>query len=82
MGKCAACGTCGDGLKICNACKTAKYCSRDCQLSHWSIHKAECRMRVAEKAFDKKLSETPAPSDEELFQQPPAKEECPICFLR
>ena len=69
---CAECGTReGDGteLKTCNACKMARYCSRDCQVSHWPRHKETCKKRAAE-LFDK-----------ELFKDPPEREECPICML-
>lgn len=45
---CAACGKAGDNLKICTACKLVKYCNRDCQISHRSKHKKECRKRAAE----------------------------------
>lgn len=46
----------------------AKYCSRDCQLAHWSRHKADCKKRAAE-LFD-----------EELFKEHPERDECPICM--
>ena len=44
---CAACGKAGDELKMCTACKMVKYCNRDCQKTHWSMHKAECKRRAA-----------------------------------
>jgi TPR repeat protein len=46
-----------------------KYCNADCQKKHWPKHKKECKQRAAELR------------DEALFKEPPAKEECPICFL-
>jgi hypothetical protein len=61
---CAACGKSGDGLKACVACKTVKYCNRDCQQKHWSAHKQECKRQA----------------DVKLFQQPPQSEDCPVCF--
>ena len=71
-----ACANCGKGeagdkksLKICAACNIVKYCSRDCQLEHWSQHKAACKKRVHEL------------HDEALFKDPPEAEECPICML-
>jgi len=71
------CANCGKGednsikLKSCTACKLVKYCSRDCQISHRSQHKKECKRRAKEI------------HDEKLFKQPPRPEEdaCPICFL-
>ena len=67
---CAACGKeGGDELKACTACKLVKYCNRDCQISHRSKHKKECKKCVAEL------------HDEALFKEPPPPEECPICFL-
>ena len=69
------CANCGKGeeesvtLKNCVACKTVKYCSRDCQKAHRSQHKKECRKRAAEL------------HDEALFKQPPLPEDCQICFL-
>ncbi|KAL9186928.1 hypothetical protein ACHAXT_010648 [Thalassiosira profunda] len=79
---CAACGKAGCSLKVCNACKTTKYCSRDCQLSHWrGGHKDECKRMVAEQAMNVKLSQIPEATDEELFAPHPPQDECPICFL-
>ena len=39
---------CGQCLKIfptnrCSKCKVLKYCSRECQASHWEVHKKQCR---------------------------------------
>jgi len=70
------CANCGKGeeeshkLKSCTACKLVKYCSRDCQIAHRPQHKKECRKRAAEL------------HDENLFKQPPPKEDCPICFVQ
>ena len=46
-----------------------RYCNTNCQRNHWPKHKKECKIRAAELR------------DEALFKDPPAKEECPICFL-
>ena len=45
------------------------YCNADCQKNNWLKHKQACKLRAAEL------------HDEALFKDPPAKEECPICFL-
>jgi len=67
---CAECGNDGDvRLKVCKACMQVRYCSADCQKNHWPKHKKDCRERAAELR------------DEALFKDPPAKEDCPICFL-
>jgi TPR repeat protein len=47
----------------------AKYCNAKCQKNHWPKHKKECKQRAAELR------------DEAPFKDPPAKEDCPICFL-
>jgi hypothetical protein len=67
----ADCGVAGGGvsLKACKACMLAKYCSPTCQRNHWPKHKKECKQRAAELR------------DEALFKEPPAMEDCPICFL-
>ncbi|KAF8892376.1 hypothetical protein CPB85DRAFT_244813 [Mucidula mucida] len=36
----------GKGYSHCSSCKIAVYCSRDCQTSHWKVHKALCHARV------------------------------------
>ena len=69
---CADCGgVAGEGvsLKTCKSCMLARYCSPTCQRNHWSKHKKACKQRAAEL------------HDEALFKDPPAKEDCPICFL-
>ena len=72
----STCANCGKGeesngeLKSCTACKLVKYCNVSCQKAHRSQHKKGCRKRADEL------------HDEKLFEQPPQKEDCPICFLR
>jgi len=38
------CDNCGadDADKKCARCKQTYYCNRDCQVSHWKIHKVDC----------------------------------------
>ena len=70
--ECAKCGkaeTVDNKLKKCKSCKIVKYCSRDCQVSHWPKHKTDCKKRAA--LFD-----------EEMFKDTEEeREECPICML-
>ena len=69
---CADCGKeegGGVSLKACTSCRLVKYCNADCQRNHWSKHKKQCKRRAAELR------------DEALFKDPPAKEDCQICFL-
>ena len=40
---CASCGQHAVGLRTCARCRTARYCSRECQAAHWPQHKRECR---------------------------------------
>ena len=85
--QCAACGKSGEdvNLKSCNACKMVKYCNRDCQIAHRPQHKKECKRRALEiqNGVDniaddmKKVSI----SDDVLFKEPPAKDDCAICML-
>ena len=70
---CAECGGKEGGvisLKACKSCMVVKYCNANCQKNHWPKHKKECKLRGAAEL-----------RDEALFKDPPAKEECPICFL-
>ena len=59
----------GVSLKACKSCMLARYCNANCQKNHWPKHKKACKERAAEI------------HDEALFKDPPAKEDCPICFL-
>ena len=56
-------------LKSCKSCMLVRYCNVNCQRNHCSKHKKVCKQRAAERR------------DEALFKDPPAKEDCPICFL-
>ena len=70
---CAECGKEEGGglvsLKACKTCRLVKYCNSECQKKHWPKHKKPCKLRAAELR------------GEALFKDPPAKEDCPICFL-
>ena len=68
---CANCGEGGgeDDMNTCNKCDLVVYCNAACKKKHRPRHKKKCERRVAE-LFDEKL-----------FQEPPPREECPICML-
>ena len=70
---CACCGKEGSDLNICNKCQMVKYCNAACKKKHRSKHKKKCERRAAE--IQTELYE------EQLFIQPPLKEDCPICML-
>jgi ankyrin repeat protein len=42
---CSNPGCNGAGLKKCTGCKQARYCGQDCQLAHWPVHKADCKLQ-------------------------------------
>ena len=92
MSKCAACGKGGDNLKVCTSCEQVSYCNAKCRKAHRSKHKKECRQYTAEirdrnalirarvDAISEKLCSIEI-TDEELFADPPPKEDCDICFI-
>ena len=40
--ECRGCSKPTEQPKICERCRMAVYCSRECQVSHWPMHKKEC----------------------------------------
>lgn len=54
---CAACGKKGDNLKACTACRTVKYCNKECQVAHRKHHKKACKLLYDEKLFKEVSSE-------------------------
>jgi ankyrin repeat protein len=51
-GTCAACGSSSSGasnanFKKCARCLAVRYCSKNCQLTHWPVHKVSCMAPVA-----------------------------------
>ena len=46
---CSGCGAAkrpdGKPLLRCGKCKTAQYCSKECQVNMWPTHKAECALK-------------------------------------
>ena len=69
---CANCGKEGnsDEMNTCNKCKEVKYCNAACKKKHRTKHKKACERKVAEL------------HEEQLFREPPPREECTICMLR
>jgi len=51
---CAACGT--PTLQRCSCCKSAHYCSRECQKSAWLVHKLECGAAWSAEESDQQAS--------------------------
>ena len=50
---CSSClKECHEDLR-CSKCRTARYCSRPCQLSHWPVHKHSCTDANKADSFDK-----------------------------
>jgi len=93
MPKCVACCKGGDNLKVCTSCEQVSYCNAKCRKAHRSKHKKECRQLAAERhnnetsisnidvgAIKERFRDIKI-SDEELFADPPPKEDCDICFL-
>jgi hypothetical protein len=61
------CANCGEAASaICTACKSVRYCNKECQLAHRKAHKAECKRReqnlraAARSGRVKKLKEVPS----------------------
>jgi ankyrin repeat protein len=50
---CSNPGCAGAGIKKCTGCKQARYCGQQCQLAHWSAHKAECKAAADKKNAEK-----------------------------
>ena len=42
QGRCKACGKQGGSLSLCGKCKTVRYCSKECQVKDWKVHKKNC----------------------------------------
>ena len=55
MASCASCGKQSDALKTCTACKSVKYCGRECQTAHRKHHRKACKNRARELAEEAEL---------------------------
>ena len=63
---CAACFSACTGKKKCSNCKSVRYCSRECQTNHWSLHKKQCnitakQLKATEKARAAGTTDATAP---------------------
>ena len=55
MASCASCGKQSDALKTCTACKSVKYCGRDCQATHRKAHRKACKAKAKELAEEAEM---------------------------
>ena len=39
---------CGKWPQVCSKCKSTPYCSRECQVKHWRVHKKQCTPAAAD----------------------------------
>lgn len=49
VGHCNTCGVSNSAIKQCIGCKTAQYCSRECQKKDWVDHKHVCHPLLCER---------------------------------
>ena len=75
MSKCANCGKEGNSndMNACNKCQSVKYCNAECKKKHRKKHKLDCGLLCERRAAEL--------YDEQLFKDPPPRDECPICML-
>jgi len=45
-----------EGCSRCSQCRTALYCSRECQVKHWPVHKNSCHDSNNAENSDEKLN--------------------------
>ena len=71
-------------MNTCNKCQVTKYCNAVCKKVHKKKHKKDCEehIRLATEKRNEELRIAAELHDIELFKQPPAAEDCPICSLR
>lgn len=50
--KCFLCSSQENKLKKCASCKSAYYCSKECQMLHWKIHKIVCKQEQSNNYLD------------------------------
>ena len=49
---CLNCGKSNPKMNVCSKCKVAKYCSKECQKSHWKQHKSTCTTPAAKEGAE------------------------------
>ena len=67
--RCNGCAARGERFKICSACRTVHYCSRECQSAHWKQHKQACRAAVAAQQHVRLVTEIGLPASEATLEE-------------
>ena len=49
----------------CSKCKTVYYCSKDCQVKHWNLHKKVCKNKLVNNIKNKTIDQNQQDSDSE-----------------
>ena len=63
-GKCGLCNS--EATLACSKCRSTYYCNKNCQKSHWKVHKKTCMPPLAKEDQPPK----------EIVQEPPPQEMC------
>ena len=58
--QCACCEKFEDKMKRCARCRNVRYCSKDCQVKHWTMHKSLCVAKDARDVRERKREEESA----------------------
>ena len=60
MPQCVVCAASDERLKKCRGCLQRIYCSPECQVAHWEVHKPECKRVKAERRAARERAEAEA----------------------
>jgi hypothetical protein len=63
MSSCKVCNKSNENMQLCSACKSVRYCSRECQKEDWKSHKTSClelgQVYLSDKAIETVFNNKP-----------------------
>ena len=72
--ECAGCGKKCEGMKKCGRCMEVEYCSKECQVKDWRMHKLACCPDSMGEDIDRDLAEFTAKCRTQYSEIPSSKE--------